>query len=107
MELKPKVKEFLDKTVGQYIDGEYVESVSGKTFETLNPATEEVVTEVYEAQEEDIDQAVKVAEKAFNDGPWSNLTTAERSHLMYKLADLLEENREELAQLDTLDNGRP
>lgn len=107
MELKPKVKEFLDKTVGLYIDGEYVESASGKTFETLNPATEEVLTEVNEAQEEDIDQAVKAAEKAFNDGPWSNLTTAERSHLMYKFADLLEENREELAQLDTLDNGKP
>jgi len=107
MELKPKVKEFLDQTVGLYIDGEYVESATGKTFETLNPATEEVLTEVSEAQEEDIDQAVKAAEKAFNDGSWSNLTTAERSHLMYKFADLLEENREELAQLDTLDNGKP
>src|SRR5699024_12212443 len=105
MELKPKVKEFLDKTAGLYIDGEYVESVSGKTFETLNPATEEVLTEVYEAQEEDIDQAVKEAEKAFNDGPWSNLTTAERYHLMYKYADLLEEYMVELDQIDTIDNG--
>src|SRR5690625_2941059 len=107
MNLKPKVKEFLNQSVGLYINGGYVESASGKTFETLNPATEEVLANVSEAQEEDIDHAIKAAEKAFYDGPWSDLTTAERSHLMYKFADLLEENREELAQLDTLDNGKP
>src|SRR5690625_1839682 len=107
MNLKPKVKEFLNQSVGLYINGGYVESASGKTFETLNPATEEVLANVSEAQEEDIDHAITAAEKAFYDGPWSDLTAAERSHLMYKFADLLEENREELAQLDTLDNGKP
>lgn len=62
---------------------------------------------VYEAQEEDIDRAVKAAREAFDNGPWSKLTPAERSRLMYKLADLMEENKEELAQLETLDNGKP
>lgn len=106
-QLKPKVEEFLSKTTGLYINGSYVESVSGKTFETLNPATEEVLTNVSEANEKDIDLAVEAAHKAFHEGPWTKLTTAERSHLMYKFADLIEENREELAQLETLDNGKP
>lgn len=107
LDLKPKVKEFLSKTVGLYINGSYVPSESGKTFETLNPATEEVLATVSEAQEEDIELAVEAARKAFDEGPWSNLSTAERSHLIYKFADLIEENRVELAQLETLDNGKP
>lgn len=105
--LKPKVKEFLSETIGLYINGSYVPSQSGQTFETLNPATEEVLATVSEAKEEDIDRAVDAARKAFDDGPWSQLTTAERSHLIYKFANLVEENREELAQLETLDNGKP
>src|SRR5699024_553405 len=82
--LKPKVKEFLSETIGLYINGSYVPSQSGQTFETLNPATEEVLATVSEAKEEDIDRAVDAARKAFDDGPWSQLTTAERSHLIYK-----------------------
>lgn len=107
MNLKPKVKEFLNKQVGIYINGEYTESKSEKTFETLNPATEEVIAHVSEAQKEDVDLAVQAADDAFYNGQWSKLTTAERSHLIYKFADLVEENREELAQLETLDNGKP
>src|SRR5690625_1529833 len=106
-ELKPKVKEFLSETIGLYINGSYVPSQSGKTFESLNPATEEVIATVSEADEKDIDIAVDAARKAFDEGPWSELTTAERSHLIYKFADLLEEHREELAQLETIDNGKP
>ncbi|MED2629774.1 aldehyde dehydrogenase family protein, partial [Bacillus thuringiensis] len=62
---------------------------------------------VCEAQEEDIDAAVKAARSAFKSGPWAEMTTAERAHLIYKLADLIEEHREELAQLEALDNGKP
>lgn len=105
--LNEKVKDFLSKPIGLYINGNFVPAKSGKTFETLNPATEEVLATVSEAQAEDIDVAVEAAHRAFHEGPWSALTTAERSHLIYKLADLLEENREELAQLETLDNGKP
>ncbi len=66
--------------------------LSGKTFETYNPATEDVLAVVCEAQEEDIDVAVKAARSAFESGPWAEMTTAERAHLIYKLADLIEEH---------------
>ncbi|AKP46943.1 MULTISPECIES: aldehyde dehydrogenase family protein [Bacillus] len=105
--LKEKVEQFLSGVKKLYINGEFVKSASEKTFDTPNPATGEVLATVYEAQEEDIDRAVKAAREAFDNGPWSKLTPAERSRLMYKLADLMEENKEELAQLETLDNGKP
>ncbi|TKI95733.1 aldehyde dehydrogenase family protein, partial [Bacillus wiedmannii] len=74
---------------------------------TYNPATEDVLAVVCEAQEEDIDVAVKAARSAFESGPWAEMTTAERAYLIYKLADLIEEHGEELAQLEALDNGKP
>ncbi|MGN7485037.1 aldehyde dehydrogenase family protein [Priestia megaterium] len=106
-DLKPKVKEFLKETVGLYINGEYVQANNEKTFDVIDPATEEVIAQVSEAQTEDVDKAVRAARKAFDDGEWSKMKAATRSHLIYKLADLLEENREELAQLESLDNGKP
>ncbi|MBA4538645.1 aldehyde dehydrogenase family protein [Bacillus aquiflavi] len=107
VELKKKVASFLRGTKKLYINGEFVESKSQKTFDTPNPATGETLAKVYEAGPEDIDLAVKAARKAFDEGPWSKMTPAKRSHLMYKLADLMEQNKEELAQLETLDNGKP
>ncbi|MFJ7971868.1 aldehyde dehydrogenase family protein [Psychrobacillus sp. NPDC096389] len=106
-QLKPKVQEFLEGVKGLYINGEYVQAISGKTFDVINPATEEVIAKVSEAQAEDVDVAVAAARKAFDEGEWTKMATAERSHLIYKFADLLEENREELAQLEALDNGKP
>ncbi len=107
IELKPKVKAFLNEEIKMFINGEFVPSISGKTFETYNPATEDILAVVCEAQEEDIDVAVKAARSAFESGPWAEMTTAERAHLIYKLADLIEEHGEELAQLEALDNGKP
>lgn len=89
------------------INGEWVDAVSGQTFETMNPATGDTLAIVAEAGQEDIDSAVKAARKAFDEGPWSKMSAAERSRLIYKLADLIEEHKEELAQLETLDNGKP
>ncbi|RPK06141.1 Aldehyde dehydrogenase [Priestia endophytica] len=105
--LKPKVKEFLEEPIGLYIDGKYVSAVNGETFDVVNPANEEVIAQVSEAQTEDIDIAVQAAKKAFDEGAWAEMEAATRSHLIYKFADLLEENREELAQLEALDNGKP
>ncbi|WAA12923.1 aldehyde dehydrogenase family protein [Fervidibacillus halotolerans] len=102
-----KVEKFLSGTKKLYINGEFVESVSGKTFDSFNPATGEVLAKVYEAGPEDIDKAVKAARKAFDEGTWSKMSAAKRSRLMYKLADLMEENKNELAELETLDNGKP
>ncbi|HBI03067.1 MAG TPA: betaine-aldehyde dehydrogenase, partial [Paenibacillaceae bacterium] len=105
--LKEKVAKFLAEPKKLYINGDFVLSVAEKTFQTLNPATGEVLATVYEGQKEDIDLAVRAARAAFDQGPWKKMTPSQRSRLMYKLADLMEENKEELAQLETLDNGKP
>ena len=81
--------------------------VSGKTFETINPATEEVLAKVPEGGKEDVDKAVKAARRALESGPWRKMPTFERARLIYKLADLIEKHADELAQLETLDNGKP
>ncbi|MBN7741889.1 aldehyde dehydrogenase family protein [Bacillus velezensis] len=106
-ELKPKVKEFLSGNIGLYINGEYIQARNGRTFDVIDPATEELMTRVSEAQTEDIDHAVKAARRAFDDGEWTKMKADTRSRLIYKFADLMEENREELAQLESLDNGKP
>ncbi|OZI10629.1 betaine-aldehyde dehydrogenase [Bacillaceae bacterium SAS-127] len=105
--ISPRVEEFLKGTKKLFINGKWVESASGKTFETYNPATGEVLAVVSEAMEQDIEQAVQAARRAFDSGPWSKMSAAERSRLIYLLADKMEENKEELAQLDTLDSGKP
>jgi len=107
VQMKEKVEKFLNGTKKLYINGEFVDSVSQKTFETFNPATGEVLATVAEAGPEDVDKAVKAARMAFEEGPWAKMSAAQRSRLMYKLADLMEENKEELALLETLDNGKP
>jgi aldehyde dehydrogenase (NAD+) len=106
-ELKPKVKEFLERDIGLYINGEYVQAVNGKTFDVIDPATEEAIARVSQAQTEDVDSAVRAARGAFDNGEWSKMKAFQRSRLIYKFADLIEENREELAQLESLDNGKP
>jgi aldehyde dehydrogenase (NAD+) len=89
------------------IDGKWKEAASGKRFDTLNPATGEVITSVAEADKADIDVAVRAARKAFEEGPWSRMTATERGKILYKLAGLIMEHREELAELETMDNGKP
>src|SRR4051794_33621047 len=102
-----RVEKFLQGKKKLFINGEFVESASGKTFDTPNPATGETLATVYEAGPEDIDRAVKAARKAFDEGKWSKMSASSRSRLMYKLADLMEEHKDALAQLETLDNGKP
>src|SRR5580698_7359391 len=80
-----------------FIGGKWQDSVSGKTFETTNPATGEVICQVAEGDKADIDLAVKAARKAFEDGPWPRMNASERGRLLNKLADLVEANKEELA----------
>ncbi len=89
------------------IDGKFVDSRSGKTFPTVNPATEEVIAEVAEGDAADIDLAAKAARRAFDSGPWSKMDARDRARLINRLADLLEDNIDELAELETLDNGKP
>ncbi|MCC7192396.1 MAG: aldehyde dehydrogenase family protein [Phycisphaeraceae bacterium] len=89
------------------IDGKWRDSVSGETFETINPATEEKIADVALGGEKDIDLAVRAARKAFEDGPWSRMDARDRGKLLNKLADLCEQNFDELAALESLDNGKP
>ena len=89
------------------INNEWVESASGKRFETIDPATGEVICDVAEADAPDVERAVAAARAAFEGGDWSKMSATQRGALLYKLADLMEENKEELARLETLDNGKP
>jgi aldehyde dehydrogenase (NAD+) len=90
-----------------FIGGKWVPSASGKTFDTIHPATEEVICQVAEGDKEDVDAAVDAAREAFDHGPWRTMDARDRGALMYKLAELIEEEAEELAALETLDNGKP
>src|SRR5260221_1817523 len=89
------------------IGGRWVESASGKTFDSINPSSGEVLAKVAEGDAEDINRAVAAARKAFESGPWPKLTPSQRGQLLWKVAELIEQHAEELAQLETLDNGKP
>ncbi|MBD2483154.1 aldehyde dehydrogenase family protein [Planktothrix sp. FACHB-1365] len=89
------------------INNEWVNSVSGRRFETINPTTGEIICDVAEADSSDVDQAVKAARTAFTRGNWPKMSATKRGELLYKLADLIEQNILELAQLESLDNGKP
>jgi phenylacetaldehyde dehydrogenase len=105
--MEDKVTSFISRTHKILINGKWVEAASCKTFATYNPATGEVLARVAEGDREDIDRAVKAARNAFETGRWSQLTPSERGRAIWKLADLLEENLEEFAELESLDNGKP
>ncbi|WP_254172895.1 aldehyde dehydrogenase family protein [Planktothrix pseudagardhii] len=89
------------------INNEWVNSVSGRRFQTINPTTGEIICDVAEADAADVDQAVKAARTAFTRGNWPEMSATKRGELLYKLADLIEQNIVELAQLESLDNGKP
>ena len=97
---------FISKPKKLLINGQWVEAASGKTFDAINPATEQAMAQIAEGDKEDINRAVAAARKAFEDSAWSRATPAERERLLLKLADLVEANADELAQLESLDNGK-
>src|SRR5438046_1544732 len=89
------------------INGEWVSA--SQTFDTVNPATGEVITQVSAAGAQEVDRAVKAARTVFDDrnGPWQKMSASERGRLLWRVADLLEKNIDEIAELETLDNGKP
>jgi aldehyde dehydrogenase (NAD+) len=89
------------------INNRWVPSESGKTFATINPSTGEEICQVAEADAADVDKAVAAARAAFDQGPWKKMKASERGRLLYRLADLIEQNADQLARLETLDNGKP
>ena len=101
------IREFLAHDHQMFIGGEWVDALSGETFEVVNPATTEVIASVPSAGAADVDRAVEAARAAFDDGPWRRIGPSERGRLVWRLADLIEEHAEEFAVLDSLDNGKP
>ncbi|MFZ0319142.1 MAG: aldehyde dehydrogenase family protein, partial [Candidatus Sulfotelmatobacter sp.] len=89
------------------INNRWVPSESGKTFATVNPSTGEEICQVAEADAPDVDKAVQAARRAFDQGPWRKMRASERGRLLHRLADLIEQHAEQLARLETLDNGKP
>ncbi|MEA2419980.1 MAG: hypothetical protein QOE60_2186 [Thermoleophilaceae bacterium] len=99
-------REFLARSHGLFIDGNFVDPIQGETFETLDPATGEALATIAHASAEDVDAAVKAARAAF-EGPWADVLPADRSRLLNRLADLVEDAADELAELESLDTGKP
>jgi acyl-CoA reductase-like NAD-dependent aldehyde dehydrogenase len=90
-----------------FIGGKWVDAVSGKTYATINPANGETITLIADADTRDADAAVQAARKSFESGPWPEMSAADRGRILWRLGDLIEKNVEELATLETLDNGKP
>ncbi len=101
------VKSFLNNPKKLLINGKQVDAANGETFDVFDPSDNSVLTQVQKGSSEDINRAVQAARNAFEAGPWSKITPSERGKLIWKLADLIEANLEEFAQLETLDNGKP
>ncbi len=105
--LDKRVDAFVATTRQLFIDGQWVDAASGETFETTNPATGETLATVAAGDVSDIDRAVRAARRAFEDGPWGRLTPSDRGRIIWKIGDLILDHLDELAQLETLDNGKP
>lgn len=100
-------KAFLERAGKMLIGGQWVDAASGKTFQTANPATGEVLANVAEGEKEDIDRAVAAARKAFENPDWRGMTPTAREKLVRRFAQLLEDHIDELSELETLDCGKP
>ncbi|MDE3228819.1 MAG: aldehyde dehydrogenase family protein, partial [Chloroflexota bacterium] len=95
------------RPVKMLIGGQWVAAASGKTFATYNPSTGAVLAQVAEGDAEDISRAVAAARAAYESGPWAKMSPSQRGRLLWRVAELIEEHAEELALLETLDNGKP
>ena len=105
--LTDETKAFLAEPKQLFIGGQWVDAADGQTFASIDPATDTELAQVALAGPEDVERAVTAARDAFDDGRWSDLRPGDRAKVIYKLADLIEENIASLAQVDVLDNGKP
>src|ERR1700726_729053 len=105
--ISPRVSEWLKNPKRNLIGGKWSPAGSGKLFDVFNPADASVIARVPDSDKKDIDRAVSAARRAFESGPWRRLTTSERGKLIWKIGDLILENADELAELESLDNGKP
>jgi acyl-CoA reductase-like NAD-dependent aldehyde dehydrogenase len=100
-------REFISQSHRLLIGSERPEAADGRTFETIDPATGRAIAEIAHAGVEDVRRAVAVAREAFSDGPWASMPASGRERLMLALAAAIEEHAEEIAQIESLDNGKP
>lgn len=107
VEILSEVRKFLESSPKMMIGGAPAEAASGKTFEVIDPSTAQVVSEVPRADREDIDKAVSAARGAFEDKRWSGLRPGKRTEILYKVGELIKRNINELAQLESVDSGKP
>jgi phenylacetaldehyde dehydrogenase len=101
------VQSFISTPQQLFINGQWCDAASGRTFETPDPATGEILARIAEGDAEDIDRAVRAARKAFEEGPWGKMSASERGRIIWRIGDLILEHADELAQLESLDNGKP
>ncbi|HWF54273.1 MAG TPA: aldehyde dehydrogenase family protein [Solirubrobacteraceae bacterium] len=106
-QLSDPAREFAGREHALLIGGESVPAADGRTLPTIDPATERPITRFAHGGAEDVDRAVRAARTALEDGPWATATAGERAKLLYRLAELIEANGGELAELESLDNGKP
>ena len=105
---QPATRDFLkSKTKNLLINNEWVKSAGSDPIPTLDPATGDILGYIQSATEADVDAAVKAARAAFRSGEWANMTPAARGKFLWKMAELIEANIDELAELETLDQGKP
>src|SRR6201987_4198143 len=105
--LDRNVEAFIAAPRQLFINGQWADAASGRTFETPNPATGETLARIAEGDAEDINRAVSAARRAFETGPWSRMSPSERGRIIWRIGDLILEHTNELAQLESLDNGKP
>lgn len=102
-----KVAQSLTYNTKALINGKLVDAASGKTFDTVNPANGKVITSIASCGTEEVEEAVKVARAAFDSGKWSRIAPEERKKMLFKFADLIEQNATELAVMESIDSGKP
>src|ERR1700726_35896 len=105
--LSSEVESFIGQPSQVLIDGRWVGAKSGKSFEVYDPSSGREIAKVAACEKADVDAAVAAARKAFDHGPWPRMSPSQRGRIIWKIGDLILENLEELAQLESLDNGKP
>src|SRR5579863_5966123 len=93
--------------IPMYVDGRWKPAADGGTRDLINPANGETIATVAEGNERDAEEAIRAARKAFDEGPWGSISAADRAALLLRVADRIDDRREEFTRIDTLNNGKP